>query len=87
MDSVSLDTVNMNSMHFLLLLNIPYSKTLIKSKAKLEMRTVKCIFTKNEHSLPLLKKVLILAKGLCKILSTKSIFRKVFSVCFLPSIV
>lgn len=39
MDSISLGTVNMNSMHFLLMLNIPYCKTLIKSKAKLGMKT------------------------------------------------
>lgn len=46
MDSTSLDTVNMNSMHFLLRLDIPYCKPLMKSKAKLEMKTVSIFFYK-----------------------------------------
>lgn len=49
MDSISLDTVNMNSMHFLLMLNIPYSKTLIKSKPKLDMKSVSIFLQKKRR--------------------------------------
>jgi len=46
MESTCLDAVNMNNQHFLLMLNIPCCKTLIKSKAKLEMKTVSIFLQK-----------------------------------------
>lgn len=45
-DNITLDSVNTNDMHFLLMLNISYSKTLMKSKAKLDMRTVSIFLQK-----------------------------------------
>lgn len=45
-DNITLDTVNTNNIDFLLMLNISYSKTLMKSKTKLEMKTVSIFLQK-----------------------------------------
>lgn len=71
---ISLDTVNRSRIHFLLMLNIPYCKTLIKSKARLEMKAISLFLQNNDYLLHL-KKTLILTKGLCKLWS-KEQFKK-----------